>query len=102
MSAILLLLSLFAIFGGVGISVVQSMRDDNDKIHLGAGLLGLVLALPFFLAYMSYSPVDAGNVGVRDPNGCGRRHDSAGATLRDAFRLACGPSVHEDAGREAE
>lgn len=47
MSAILFLLALAALFGGIGVSVVQSMRDDNDKIHVGAGLLGLTDVLAY-------------------------------------------------------
>jgi prohibitin 2 len=64
MSAILFLFALAALVGGIVTSVVQTMRDDHEKIHFGAGLLGLVLAIPFFLGFMSYSPVDAGYVGV--------------------------------------
>ena len=64
MSAILFLLAVASLFVGIGVSVFQSFRDGNDKIHFKAGILGLVAFVPFFLAYMSYSPVDAGNVGV--------------------------------------
>lgn len=60
MGAILVLISLFAVFGGVGLSVFRS----HDRAVVGPGLLGLAIAILFFLAYVGYSPVDAGNVGV--------------------------------------
>jgi prohibitin 2 len=66
MTTLLFLLSLFSFLGGLGVTVLQSLKASNQKLTLKLApvLLSLVPAFVFYSLYLGAYQVDAGSVGI--------------------------------------
>jgi len=66
MTTLLFLLFLVSLFGGVAVSVVQSIKASDKSLTIKAvpALIGLFPAFLFFSLYLGAYQVDAGSVGI--------------------------------------